>query len=59
MTQSKRIYWIDNARAAAMISMVVYHTMWDLVYLYGVNAPWFHSDAAFYWQQSICWTFIF
>ncbi len=59
MTQSKRIYWIDNARAVAMISMVVYHTMWDLVFLYGVNAPWFHSDAAFYWQQSICWTFIF
>lgn len=41
-----------------MISMVIYHAMWDLVYLYGVKAPWYHTKAAFYWQQSICWTFI-
>lgn len=59
MTGNKRIYWIDNARAAAMVSMVIYHAMWDLVFLYGVRVPWFHSDVAFYWQQSICWTFIF
>ena len=55
----KRIYWIDNARAVAMVSMVIYHAVWDLVFLYGVRVPWFHSNAAFYWQQSICWTFIF
>ncbi len=42
-----------------MISMVVYHTMWDLVYLYGVKADWYHGNGAFVWQQSICWTFIF
>lgn len=54
----KRLYWIDNIRALAMISMVIYHAMWDLVYLYGVRVPWYHGKAAFYWQQSICWTFI-
>ena len=59
MEEKKRLYWVDNARAVAMISMVVYHTMWDLVYLYGVEADWYHGDMAFVWQQSICWTFIF
>lgn len=58
MEEKKRLYWVDNARAAAMISMVVYHTMWDLVYLYGMKADWYHGDMAFVWQQSICWTFI-
>lgn len=54
----ERIYWIDNIRAIAMISMVIYHAVWDLVYLYGVDWQWYRSDAAFLWQQSICWTFI-
>lgn len=57
--KGKRIYWVDNARAIAMISMVAYHTMWDLVFLYGMKAEWYHSNLAFLWQQSICWTFIF
>lgn len=56
--QKSRIHWVDNARALAMISMVVYHTMWDLVYIFGMRASWFYSNAAFVWQQSICWTFI-
>ncbi len=50
---------MDNVRAIAMISMVAYHTMWDLVFLYGMKAEWYHSNLAFLWQQSICWTFIF
>ena len=57
--KKSRIYWIDNARAIAIISMILYHTMWDLVYLYGVKATWYRSEGAFIWQQSICWTFIF
>lgn len=59
METRKRLYWVDNARAIAMISMIVYHIMWDLVYLYGVKAEWYHGKMAFIWQQSICWTFIF
>ena len=56
---NKRFEWIDNLRGMAIVSMILYHTAWDLVYLYGVNWKWYHSDAAFLWQQSICWTFIF
>lgn len=54
----QRYYWIDNIRAIAMLSMVAYHAVWDLVYLYGIDWEWYRSDFAFLWQQSICWTFI-
>ena len=54
----QRVYWIDNVRAIAMISMIIYHAVWDLVYLYGMDWSWYRSEAAFFWQQSICWTFI-
>lgn len=54
----QRYFWIDNIRAIAMISMIVYHAVWDLVYLYGMDWNWYRSDGAFLWQQSICWTFI-
>lgn len=54
----QRYFWIDNIRAIAMISMIIYHAVWDLVYLYGMDWGWYRSDFAFLWQQSICWTFI-
>ena len=54
----KRYFWIDNIRAIAMISMIIFHAVWDLVYLYGMDWEWYRSDMAFVWQQSICWTFI-
>ena len=54
----KRFEWIDNVRALAMVGMILYHASWDLVYLYGLKWNWFRSDFAFFWQQSICWTFI-
>lgn len=54
----ERVFWIDNIRAIAIISMVIYHAVWDLIYLYGMNWNWYRGEAAFLWQQSICWTFI-
>lgn len=54
----KRIYWIDNVRALALISMILYHGVWDLVYLFGMDWGWYEGTPAHIWQQSICWTFI-
>ncbi len=54
----ERLYWIDNLRAIAIINMVLFHAMWDLVYMYGIRADWYRGDAGFVWQQFICWTFI-
>lgn len=53
---SPRLHFIDCIRGITMISMIVYHLVWDLVFLYGNNWTWFYN--AKIWQQSICWTFI-
>lgn len=54
----RRYVWIDNVRAIAVISMIVYHAVWNLVYLYGVKWTWYEGILAKIWQQSTCWTFI-
>ena len=55
----KKRYWIlDEIRGITLCSMILYHTVWDLVYIFGYNWNWFRSDMAFLWQQSICYTFI-
>lgn len=54
-----RYAFLDALRGICLVSMIAYHTMWDLVYIFKVNAPWFKSDYAYIWQQSICWCFIF
>lgn len=50
---------LDSIRGFTMISMILYHGVWDLVYLYGVKWDWFYGTGAYIWQQSICWVFIF
>lgn len=54
----KRLHLLDTIRGITLISMIAYHTAWDLVYIAGINWPWYHSRGAYVWQQSICWTFI-
>jgi uncharacterized membrane protein len=39
--------------------MIIYHFIWDLVYLYQIEIPWYQTAAAYVWQQLISWTFIF
>lgn len=58
MKKTKRYTILDIIRALALIGMILYHAIWDLVYLYDMDIPWYKSEAAFIWQQSICWTFI-
>lgn len=48
----------DIIRGVSVIAMIVYHTMWDIVYLFGVSVPWFKTDMGFLFQQSICWSFV-
>ncbi len=56
--KKERYNFLDNVRGLTLISMILYHALWDLVYMFGVNIRWYHSDGAYIWQQSICWTFI-
>ena len=48
----------DGIRGITLLSMIIYHGAWDLVYIYGVKWDWYRGAGAYLWQQSICWTFI-
>ena len=50
---------LDGIRGIALLNMIVYHTVWDMVHLFGFNWKWYQSDASYLWQQMVCWTFIF
>lgn len=54
----KRFERLDDIRGITLLSMILFHAVWDLVYIFDVNWSWFYTDMAFLWQQSICWTFI-
>ncbi len=58
-TEKKRYEKLDGIRGIALLNMIAYHTVWDLVYLYQTDWSWYKSEGAYVWQQGICWTFIF
>ena len=55
---NKRYTLLDLFRGIAIIAMVAYHLTWDLVFIYDVSFPWFHSHGAFVVQRTIRWAFI-
>lgn len=56
MLKSPRLELIDSLRGITLISMIIYHFVWNMVYIYSNRWTWFYN--AEIWQQSICWTFI-
>ncbi len=54
----KRLHLIDEYRGFVVINMIIYHAIWDLVYMFGVDWQWYRSDMTFIWQQWGCWSFI-
>lgn len=57
-SSNNRLAVLDLIRGTALISMIAYHTIWDLVSLFSVSIPWFKTDISSIWQLSICCTFI-
>ena len=55
---SKRYKTLDLIRGITLISMILYHMVWDLCNIFGVEISWYGTQISFLWQQSICWTFI-
>lgn len=53
-----RLGFLDSLRGLCVVSMILYHAMYDLVYMAGISAPWFLDAPGYIWQQSVCWTFI-
>lgn len=56
--EKKRLHLLDEIRGITLISMILFHTMWDLVFIFGVKCDWYLSYASYIWQQSICYAFI-
>lgn len=56
---AKRYSALDGIRGLALLNMIAYHAVWDLVYLFDFHLQWYQSEGAYIWQQCICWTFIF
>lgn len=54
----KRFYLIDGIRGIAVISMVVYHFLFDYFVAFANEPHWPERPGIFFWQQTICWTFI-
>lgn len=54
----KRYNVLDSIRGFTLISMILYHAVWDLVYIFEQDWEWYQSDVGYVWQQSICWVFI-
>lgn len=52
-----RLHLLDALRGFALINMIAYHGLWDLVYLFGVDLDWYVGLPGYLWQQSICWLF--
>ena len=55
---ANRYALLDELRGLDLISMMCYHGLWDVVFLFGVQLPWYTGMPGHLWQQSICWVFI-
>ena len=58
LPKKQRYGFLDSFRGIVLISMIIFHACWDLVYLFQMKWDWYFSDLAYIWQQSICWSFI-
>jgi len=62
--RTRRLETLDLIRGLTLVSMILYHGMWDFVYLTktGAGLPglrdWYAGPRGFFWQQTICWSFI-
>lgn len=54
-----RLHLVDEYRGFWIINMLIYHGLWDWVYIFGYKCAWFESEYNIIWQQWGCWSFIF
>ena len=60
LQRKKRIWQVDALRGLALLNMLVYHGMYDWVYVFGHGSSWYNIAApgCHVWQQYICWSFL-
>lgn len=49
---------LDELRGLDLVSMMLYHACWDMMFLFGIWMDWYAGMPGRLWQQAICWVFI-
>ena len=57
-TPAGRYALLDELRGLDLVSMMLYHACWDMMFLFGIWMDWYAGMPGRLWQQSICWVFI-
>ncbi len=58
MESKVRYNLIDSIRGFAIINMVLFHLLYDMVFMFGFDIPFFRTNGATIWERCICTTFI-
>lgn len=58
LAKPRRVGFIDELRGFDIVAMVVYHAMYDLVYIFGMDIPFFYNFLTPYVQPIIAGIFI-
>ena len=53
-----RVNWLDALRGIAIVLMIIYHTCWDLVFLFDHKIGWFENHPDLLLNRIICFSFI-
>lgn len=49
---------LDSLRGLLLANMVLYHALYDVVFIQGIPLGWYTGPGGYVWQQGICWGFI-
>lgn len=58
MEKKVRYFLIDIIRGFAIVNMVLYHLLYDMVYMFGFDIPFFRTESAYVWERIVCSAFI-
>lgn len=53
-----RVFILDWLRGLAVLNMLLFHILYDIVYIFGVPIGWYTGLPGYLWQQTISWCFI-
>lgn len=53
-----RYHLIDSIRGFALLNMVAFHLLYDLLIIFSVNTDWAFQPFTFIWERFICFSFI-
>lgn len=55
----KRVFTIDLLKVLALVNMIVYHGVWDMIYIFGTVKCDLYTLPFIIWERYICISFIF